>query len=74
MRIVDYLKNRQVTAVFTSLLHHRGSEDPTVSSLIDNWMQLRNLEVQGSTTRSRCAGSGSSSSGAPTMAPTSTRS
>jgi len=46
MRIVDYLKNRQVTAVFTSLLHHRGSEDSTVSSLIDNWVQLRNLESQ----------------------------
>ena len=46
MRIVDYLKNRQVTAVFTSLLHHRASEDPTVSSLIDNWVQLRNLEFQ----------------------------
>lgn len=47
MRIVDYLKKRQVTAVFTSLLHDRSAEDPTVSSLIDNWVQLRNLEVQG---------------------------
>jgi circadian clock protein KaiC len=46
MRIVDYLKTRQVTAVFTSLLHQRASEDPTVSSLIDNWLQLRNLETQ----------------------------
>jgi circadian clock protein KaiC len=46
MRIVDYLKTRQVTAVFTSLLHDRGAEDPTISSLIDNWVQLRNLESQ----------------------------
>jgi len=46
MRIVDYLKTRQVTAVFTSLLHHRGAEDPTVSSLIDNWVQLRNIETE----------------------------
>jgi circadian clock protein KaiC len=46
MRIVDYLKNRQVTAVFTSLMHDRGAEDPTISSLIDNWVQLRNLESQ----------------------------
>jgi circadian clock protein KaiC len=46
MRIVDYLKVRQVTAVFTSLLHDRASEDPTISSLIDNWVQLRNLETQ----------------------------
>ncbi|MDQ4088964.1 MAG: circadian clock protein KaiC [Actinomycetota bacterium] len=46
MRIVDYLKNREVTAVFTSLMHNRGHEDPTISSLIDNWVQLRNLESQ----------------------------
>jgi circadian clock protein KaiC len=46
MRIVDYLKMREVTAVFTSLLHDRGTEDPTVSSLIDNWVQLRNLETE----------------------------
>lgn len=46
MRIVDYLKGRQVTAVFTSLMHERGAEDPTISSLIDNWVQLRNLESQ----------------------------
>lgn len=44
MRIVDYLKNRQVTTVFTSLQHDSGSADPSVSSLIDNWVQLRNLE------------------------------
>ena len=46
MRIVDYLKNREVTAVFTSLMHSRGNEDPTISSLIDNWVQLRSLESQ----------------------------
>jgi circadian clock protein KaiC len=46
MRIVDYLKTREVTAVFTSLLHERGAEDPTISSLIDNWVQLRNLESE----------------------------
>jgi circadian clock protein KaiC len=47
MRIVDYLKTRGITAVFTSLLHDRGAEDPTISSLIDNWVQLRNIELQG---------------------------
>ena len=46
MRIVDYLKNRQVTAVFTSLVREQAGEDPAVSSLIDNWVQLRNLEVE----------------------------
>jgi circadian clock protein KaiC len=44
MRIVDYLKNRQVTTLFTSLEHNPQAEDPSVSSLIDNWVQLRNLE------------------------------
>ena len=45
MRIVDYLKRQQITAVFTSLIHEGGvTDDPTVSSLIDNWVQLRNLE------------------------------
>jgi circadian clock protein KaiC len=45
MRIVDYLKNREITAVFTSLIHEGGADDPTISSLIDNWVQLRNLEL-----------------------------
>jgi len=45
MRMVDYLKTRQITTVFTSLIHEQGSvDDPTISSLIDNWVQLRNLE------------------------------
>ncbi len=46
MRIVDYLKTQQITAVFTSLLQEGGiADDPTVSSLIDNWVQLRSLEL-----------------------------
>jgi circadian clock protein KaiC len=47
MRIVDYLKSRQITAVFTSLVHEQpAGEDPTISSLIDNWVQLRNIELE----------------------------
>ena len=46
MRIVDYLKGNQITSVLTSLLHERGVvDDPTISSLIDNWVQLRNIET-----------------------------
>lgn len=45
MRIVDYLKKRQITTVFTSLTHG-GLEDPSVSSLIDNWVALRNIESE----------------------------
>jgi circadian clock protein KaiC len=53
MRIVDYLKSNGITAVFTSLLHEgSGAEDPTISSLIDNWVQLRNLELDGQRNRS----------------------
>jgi circadian clock protein KaiC len=45
MRIVDYLKTQQISAVFTSLVHEGGTfDDPSISSLIDNWLQLRNLE------------------------------
>jgi circadian clock protein KaiC len=53
MRIVDYLKSNQITAVFTSLMHEgSGADDPTISSLIDNWIQLRNLELDGQRNRS----------------------
>ena len=46
LRIVDHLKRRGITAVFTSLVHEgRISDDPSVSSLIDNWVQLRTLET-----------------------------
>jgi circadian clock protein KaiC len=46
MRIVDYLKTNEITGVFTSLMHDRGIvDDPTISSLIDNWVQLRSLEL-----------------------------
>ena len=47
MRMVDYLKTKQITTVFTSLIHERGMvDDPTISSLIDNWVQLRNIETE----------------------------
>jgi circadian clock protein KaiC len=53
MRIVDYLKSNQITAVFTSLVHEGSpADDPTISSLIDNWIQLRNLELDGQRNRS----------------------
>ena len=45
MRIVDYLKNQEITTLFTSLMHEQATDDPSVSSLIDNWVQLRNIEL-----------------------------
>ncbi|MDP9073095.1 MAG: circadian clock protein KaiC [Actinomycetota bacterium] len=44
MRMVDYLKQRQITAVFTSLISEQEPEDPTISSLIDSWVQLRHVQ------------------------------
>lgn len=42
MRMVDYLKQRRITTVFTSLTTGSHHEDPTVSTLIDTWIQLDN--------------------------------
>ncbi|MDQ1393971.1 MAG: circadian clock protein KaiC [Acidimicrobiaceae bacterium] len=44
MRMVDYLKQRQITAVFTSLISEREPEDPTISSLIDSWVHVRHVQ------------------------------
>ena len=47
LRIVDFLKARQITAVFTSLTSEdsaSGSTEVGISSLIDTWLLLRNIE------------------------------
>ena len=49
-RLIDFLKSRQITTVFTSLTHHgalRDQPDAGVSSLMDVWMLLENLETNG---------------------------
>lgn len=54
MRVVDLLKVRQITTMFTSLTSgDRMSErsDVGVSSLIDTWLVVRNLEAAGERTR-----------------------
>jgi circadian clock protein KaiC len=53
MRVVDFLKMHQTTALFTSLTSGNGSPEFTearISSLIDTWLPLRNLEASGSVT------------------------
>ena len=53
-RMIDALKSRQVTALFTSLTEGGGPPEATdvgVSSLMDSWILLRNLEVGGERTR-----------------------
>jgi circadian clock protein KaiC len=49
-RIIDFLKMKQITALFTSYTSEEDTPDQTivgVSSLIDAWLSLRNLESNG---------------------------
>jgi circadian clock protein KaiC len=54
MRMVDMLKARGVTAVFTRLISSQemySGTDQGISSLIDAWVLLEDLEVKGERTR-----------------------
>ncbi len=54
MRIVDFLKNKQVTSVFTSLTSGGSAFDQSevgISSLMDTWILLRNIETDGERNR-----------------------
>jgi circadian clock protein KaiC len=54
MRMIDFLKNRGITALFTSLVAGGHPAEPTevgVSSLMDTWLLLRNLENAGERNR-----------------------
>jgi circadian clock protein KaiC len=54
MRMVDFLKSRQITAVVTSLTGGGQAEEATsiaVSSVVDTWMVLRDIELDGERTR-----------------------
>jgi circadian clock protein KaiC len=47
-RMIDFLKNQRVTALFTSLTEGGGPVEQTeagVSSLMDTWLLLRNIEA-----------------------------
>jgi circadian clock protein KaiC len=48
--MLDFLKSRCITAVFTALASNRDDPEHSevgVSSWMDGWIQLRNLEVGG---------------------------
>jgi circadian clock protein KaiC len=50
LRLVDFLKARAVTTIFTSLMHGRGETPHTemqISSLMDAWLLLYNRENNG---------------------------
>ena len=55
IRLIDFLKSKQITAVLTNLAHRDGSfgesTDVTVSSLIDTWLLLRDIELGGERNR-----------------------
>ena len=54
MRIVDFLKANQITALFTSLTTAGSTIETTdigISSLIDTWILLRDIELNGERNR-----------------------
>lgn len=54
VRLVDYLKTRGITSVFTSLAHGNSDDlnsETEISSLMDTWILLRNVESNGERNR-----------------------
>jgi circadian clock protein KaiC len=54
MRLIDFLKSRQITAFFTGLTHAGDALEQTqtgISSLIDTWILLRDIELGGERNR-----------------------
>ena len=54
MRLVDFLKTKQITGLFTCLTASGGALETTelaISSLIDTWLLLRDIEVGGERNR-----------------------
>jgi len=55
MRLIDILKRKQITAVFTSLVSDESTYNEQseigVSSLMDTWLLLRNIESNGERNR-----------------------
>lgn len=52
VRIIDFLRGKGITAIFTCLSHAKGLEETEVgiSSIIDTWIQLRDFEMRGERT------------------------
>ena len=54
LRIVDFLKERQITAIFTNLITGGAWQEQTdlaISSLVDTWILLRDIEASGERNR-----------------------
>ena len=55
IRLIDFLKGKQITTVFTNLTSGGGPNEQTdigISSLMDTWLLLRDLELGGERNRS----------------------
>jgi circadian clock protein KaiC len=53
-RLIDFLKTQQITGLFTSLTSGEAAEQQSevgISSLMDTWLLLRNLETSGERNR-----------------------
>jgi circadian clock protein KaiC len=53
-RLIDYLKTKRVTTLFTNLSHAGGpleQTDVAVSSLMDTWLLIRDIETNGERNR-----------------------
>jgi len=52
-RLIDYLKSKQITAMFTNLTHLGGLEstETELSSIMDTWILLRDIEIGGERNR-----------------------
>lgn len=56
VRLVDFLKSRGITGVFTNLTHGGNNLEDTevgISSIIDTWILLRNIERDGGVVHGR---------------------
>ncbi|MDF2437310.1 MAG: kaiC [Bacteroidota bacterium] len=57
-RFVDYLKVEQITVLFTAAITvgsiERNPSDEGISSMVDTWMMVQDIEVDGERTRSLC--------------------
>ena len=54
MRLVDLLKQAQITCLFTSLTGGGQAQETTIvgiSSLVDTWLQVRDIEINGERNR-----------------------
>jgi circadian clock protein KaiC len=54
MRLIDFLKAQQITALFTSLTHGGSALEQSeagISSLIDTWLLMRDIELGGERNR-----------------------